>query len=101
MAPTRAIDQLRCDQHLLPHFPYTTFQDVPYPHFSTNLLDLHSFALVGKGGVTGDDKEAGELGEVRRDVLGDAVTEILLLRVIAHIGKGENDDGGFVRKRKR
>src|SRR5262249_50204016 len=43
-----------------------------------------------------DDKQAGNLREIRGKVFGDAVAKILLLRVLAHVGEGQHDKGGFV-----
>ena len=40
------------------------------------------------------------LGEVGGDVFGDAVAEIVLLGIVAHVGEGQDDDGGFVGQRK-
>jgi len=34
--------------------------------------------------------------EAGQDVLGDPVGEVPLLRVAAHIGEGQDDDGGLV-----
>ena len=35
-------------------------------------------------------------GEVAGEIFGDAVAEILLLGVFAHVDEGQHDDGGFV-----
>ncbi len=52
--------------------------------------------LVGECRVAGDDKQAGELREVGDEVFGETVAEILLLRVLTHVDKGQHDDGGLV-----
>ena len=41
------------------------------------------------------------LERVGGEVLGDAVAEILLLGVVAHVDEGQHDDGGFVGQRQR
>ncbi len=61
-----------------------------------HVLYLHRFAFVGEGRVAGDDKQAGDLGEVTGEHFGEAVAEILLLGVSTHIDEGQHDDGGLV-----
>ena len=46
-------------------------------------------------------EEPGELGKVGDEGVGHAVTEIFLLRVVAHVDERQHDDGGFVGQRKR
>src|SRR5262249_57339499 len=43
-----------------------------------------------------DDQELGEPRQLSDDVLGDAITEILLLRVAAEIGERQHRNGGPV-----
>jgi hypothetical protein len=47
-------------------------------------------ALEGEGGIARDDEELRELRQCRDDVFRDAVGEILLLRVAAHVGEGQD-----------
>ena len=96
MLSCRGIDQLRGDPHLVVRLAYAAFQHVLHPQLSAHVLHLHRLAFVGEGRVTSDDKEAGDLREVRRNVFGDAVAEILLLGIITHVGEGQHDNGGFV-----
>ena len=77
-------------------FAHAAFQHIPHAHLPTHVLHLHRFAFVGKRGVAGDDKETGNLGEVGGDVFGDAIAEIVLLGIVAHVDEGQDDDGGFV-----
>ena len=90
------IDQLRGDPHLVVSLAHAAFQHIPHPQLLAHVLHLHRLAFVGEGRVAGDDKQAGDLGEVGGEVLGDAVAEILLLGIVAHVGEGQHDDGGFV-----
>ena len=95
------IDQLRRDPHLVVSLAHTAFQHIPHAQLLAHVLHLHRFAFVGEGRVASDDKQAGELGEIGGEVLGDAVAEILLLGVVAHVDEGQHDDGGFVGQRQR
>ena len=62
-------------------------------------MHFDGFAFVGEGRVAGNDKEAGDLGQVRGEIFRDAIAEVVLLRVFAHIVKRQDDDGGFVGQR--
>ena len=101
MSACCGIDQLRRDPDLIVCLADAAFQHVAHTHLPTRILHLHRLALVGKRGVASDDKEAGDLGEVSGNVLGDAVAEILLLGIVAHVDEGQHDDGGFVGQGKR
>ena len=101
MIAGRGVDQLRGDPHLLVGFLHTAFQHVAHAHLLPHVLHLHRLAFVGEGRVAGDDKEAGDPGEVAGEHFGDAVAEVLLLGVFAHVDEGQHDDGGFVGQRQR
>jgi len=49
-------------------------------------------ALVGRGGLPGHDLEARQRLQPRRQVLDDAVGEMLLRRIVAHVREGQDDD---------
>jgi len=59
---------------------------------ATDLLRVDPPALVGERGIARDHKHAGDPRQIGRQVLGDPVREILLLRVVAEIGKGQHND---------
>jgi hypothetical protein len=46
--------------------------------------------------ISRDDKELGEARELGDDVFGNAVAEIILLRIAAVVAEGKDGDGGFV-----
>ena len=48
--------------------------------------------------MASDDEQDREARKLCDDVLGDPIAEILLLRVSAHVGEGEDGNGGFVWK---
>ena len=50
-----------------------------------HLLHVDRLALVGEGGVAGDDKEPRQPGDCRCDLLDRAVDEIFLFRVTRHV----------------
>jgi hypothetical protein len=55
-------------------------------------------ALKCENGVAGDDEQPCESGEVRNEILGHPVAEILLLGVAAHVEKGEHGNRALVRE---
>ena len=87
-----AVNQLSRYTHARARFAHTSFQDKIHREFLPNLLHLYRFSFIGKGSVTRDDEQAGDFRQVRNDVLGDAVAEILLLGVAAHVVEWQNGD---------
>ena len=54
------------------------------------VLHFHGFTFVGEGRITGDDKETRDLGEIAGQHFGEAIAEVFLLRVFAHVDKRQN-----------
>src|SRR2546423_10474955 len=54
---------------------------------------VHMLALVGEGSVARHDKETRHLRQISNDVFGNAVTEVFLFRVAAHVDERKNCDG--------
>lgn len=48
---------------------------------------------MGEGRIPGDHDQLVEAGQLGDDVLGDAVAEISLLRIAAHVVEGQDGDG--------
>src|SRR6266404_5281497 len=90
MSAVLAVDKLTGNAHTRAGFSNASFQDKADPELLSYLLNLHRFTLVSKRGIAGDDEEPGHLRQIGDDVLGDAITEIFLLRVAAHIVEREN-----------
>src|SRR5215207_8268393 len=101
MLPRGGVNQLRGNSYLVVSLPYAAFQDVTHPHLPTHVLHFHRLAFVGEGRITSDDKEAGDSGEVGGEHFGDAVAEVVLLWVFAHVVERQHDDGGLVRQGQR
>ncbi len=89
-------DQLGRDAYAWTGFAHAAFEQELDAEFLADVLHLHRATLVGERGVARDDGEARDLREISDDVLGDAVAEILLLRVAAHIGEWQDRDRRFV-----
>ena len=77
-------------------FLYAAFQGVAYAQFASHVLDIRRLAFVGEGGVAGDDKEAGDAGEICGEDFGDAVAEVVLFGIFAHVVEWQHDDRGLI-----
>jgi hypothetical protein len=62
------------------------------------LLDVDGPAFVGEARIAGDDKEPTDARQVRDDFLDHAIGEIVLFRIAAHGGEGQNGYRRFVRQ---
>src|SRR5260370_15049422 len=76
--------------HVVTGLAYTALQYVRHSQFATDVLHLRSLALVGEGRRARDDKEVREPGEGGDEVICDAVAEIFLVAVAAHVGEGQD-----------
>ncbi len=98
MPTRRCVYKLGVDAHLVAGTTNAAFQHVAHPQVLGHLPHRHGPALVHKCRIPGDDEEAGHPGQVRDRVFGHAVDEVLLRRVVGHVGKGQHSDGWFVRQ---
>src|SRR5689334_1218820 len=90
MTAAAAINQLRRDAHARARLAHATFQNVADIQFTRDLGDVDMLSLVDEGVVARDDEQRRYLAEIGDDVLADAVAEILLLRIVAHVDEGQN-----------
>jgi hypothetical protein len=95
------IDQLPGDAHLRARLAHRAFQDIADPRFAAYPAHINGLALVGEGRIAGDDEEPSDTRQRGDDLLDHAVGEMLLLRIAAHIGKGQHRDRRLVGKGKR
>jgi hypothetical protein len=91
------VDELGGDAHAVAGFADAAFEHEAYAEVAPDLLYFDQAALVGEGGVAGDDEQGRDLREVGDQILGHAVAEIFLLGVPAHIGEREHGDRRFLR----
>ena len=99
MPATRSIDQLSGDANPVAGLADAAFEREADAEFPAYLGNVERLALVDEGRVARDDEQSGHLRQIRDDVLADAIAEILLLRIPAHIVEGEDDDRRLVRQR--
>src|SRR5229473_376846 len=90
MVAAGRIHQLRGYPYGVGSLAHAAFQYVLHPQFATYILHFCCFALVGEGRRARDDKEVREPGESSNKVVGDAIAEIFLVAVAAHVGEGQD-----------
>ena len=89
------VDQLAGDADAPARRPDAALQHVAHAEFAGDLPHVHGFALVDEGRVAGDDEQPAQARERRDDVLGDAVGEVILLGIAAHVGEWQDGDRGL------
>ena len=92
------VDELAGDADPLAGRPDAALEHVAHAELARDLPHVDRLALVDEARVAGDDEEPAQARERRDDVLGDAVGEIVLLGVAAHVGEGQDGDRGLVER---
>jgi hypothetical protein len=92
MRSGRGVDQLCRNSHPVANFSDAALEDVAYAQLPTNLLHIDRLPLVRERRVARNDKEPAQPGKRRDDVLGDAIAEVLLLGVSAHVDERKDGD---------
>ena len=86
--------QLRRDPH-----PRACFADAPFQHVAdaevtADLLDARRLALVGHDRIARDHAQLLEAGQLRDQVLGETVGEVVLLGIAAEVRERQHGDRG-------
>ena len=89
----RAVDQLRGDPHAIARFAHAAFEHVRDLELPRDLRQVDVLAFERERGVARDHRQRGHLAQVGDDVFADAVGEILLLGVAAHVRERQDGDG--------
>ena len=97
------VDQLHVDAHAVSAALNAALQHIADVQLAADLLQIDGLALVGEGGIAPDHERAANARKIGREALRDPVDEMLLLRVAADIGEGQDDHrearrGGFFRR---
>ena len=95
VSSTACLDELGCDPDSATCFPNAAFYYVVDVQFLANSTQIGRLALVLKGRIASDHRESVEAAQFSDYVLGDAVGEVLLLRIARHVGERQNGNGGF------
>ena len=88
-----AVDQLCDDPDAPARLADAPLQHVAYAQLFAQLLQLHGRTLVGERRIARGHIQARDPGEVGDEILGNAVAEVLLLRIAAHVDERQDHDG--------
>jgi hypothetical protein len=86
------LDQLRSDTDAVAGFAQAAFEHIAHTQLTADLLHIDRLAFVGEARITGDDEQRRIARQCGDHVLGDAVSEVFLLRVAAHILERQHRD---------
>src|SRR5271165_2013362 len=86
------IDQLCVDPDLVARPLDASFEDIANAQLVANLLGLGRLVAVAERGIAGNYKHVSDPRQIGRQVLGDRVGEILLVRVAVQVGERQHDD---------
>ena len=95
-----AVDQLGGDAHAAAGFAHAAFQHVADLQLPRDLRDIDILALEWKAVLRAITDKRRDLGQIGDDVFADAVAEIFLLGIAAHIGEGQDRDGRHALRRR-
>ena len=98
MSSGYGIDQLRGDAQARTGPSYAASEQIAYPQVASNIAHVGRLALVLEAGITGDDEQFAEPRQRHRDILHDAICEILLLRVGTEVLERQHGNRGLVRE---
>ncbi len=74
------VDELRVYPNLIAGAPHAPFEHITDAELTADLLRVERFAFIGKSGIAGDHKAAGNTREIGGQIVGNAVGKIFLLR---------------------
>ncbi len=92
MAVGGAVDQLGGDAHAVARLAHAAFEHMGDLELPRDLRQIDMPAFERESRIARDDGERADLAEVGDDVFADAVGEVFLLLVIAHVGEGKDAD---------
>jgi hypothetical protein len=95
------VDQLPGDPHSICRLAHAAFEQIADAELATDLPDIDGTSLVSEGRVAGDHEQRSEARQGGRDLLDDAVGEILLLGIAAQVLERQHDDRGRFGNRRR
>src|SRR5262249_33589270 len=98
MCAIRCIDELRGDAHPIRSPAYASFEEIAHAQFAADLLHVERSTFVGAAVIPVDDEQPSEAAQCRDNVFDNAVGEILLLRIVAHVLEWQNSDRRLIGK---
>ena len=103
VCPGLGVDELRVHAHPVLVALHGAFENVANAELLADLLGVDALAFESESGIAGDDETALDPRKFSREVLRDAVGEIVLRRIAGEIGERQHDERemrGFCRFRR-
>ena len=92
MAAGFGVNELHIDAHAIAAALNAALEDVAHIQVAADRLHVKRLALVRESRVAGDHGGASETRKIGRQALRHPVDEVLLLRIAANVGEGQNND---------
>jgi len=92
MGVVLGVDQLDVDANLVARPADTAFEHIAHTELAADLLRVDRIVPIGESGVPRDHEHVREPGQIGRQIGSDPVGKILLLAVIAEVGKRQHDN---------
>jgi hypothetical protein len=86
------VDQLGADADLIARPPDAAFQYIAHAELAADPLRINRLVSIGEGGIPRDHEHIRDPRQIGRQILGDAIREILLLRIVAQISERQHDN---------
>ena len=96
MGSGRRIDHLGGHAHAVARLAHAAFEHIADAELAADLLHVDGAVLVNQGGVSRDDEQPLDARKARDDVVDHPVGEIVLSRIAAQIGEGQDRHGGLL-----
>ena len=86
------VDQLSVEPGAVARATDASLQHIANAQLPANLFRPYRPVLEGERGVTRDHKHMRDARQIGRKIVGNAIGKILLLGIVAEVGKGQHDD---------
>ena len=75
---------------------HAAFQHIAHAKLARDLAHVDRAALVDERRVASDDEQPADVGQAGDQILGDAVGEMILIGIVAHVGERQHRDRGTI-----
>src|SRR4051794_6280202 len=90
---SRRVRELDVDPNASACPTYAPLKNVSDAQFLPDLACADRLSLVRESSVAGYHEAPGDTGQVRCKIVGETLSQVILLRVAAQIREGQDDDG--------
>ena len=96
MGTCKRVDELGADSQPIAAAADAAFQHVAHAKLAGDLAHVDGAVLVDERGVSGDDEQPSDVGKTGDQILCEAIGEVVLIGIVAHIGEGQHCDRGTI-----